>query len=367
MKVLLDGLFFNSSGFAEDNRMLFETLLTLGLDIQIIARDYSETMHSQLDEKRKSLVLPPTHNFQSLPVDLYICNIMAGSIKFFPFGKKNIARTMFETDRLPSHWVNELNKFDQVWVASKFNQSTFTNSGVIKPIFIVPSFLDLSKYDINGYVYPLSLNTQFNFLSVFDWQPRKGYDILINAFLEEFHDDLDVGLIIKTYTLSTNLDPLNEINNIMARYEPKHRNCEIYVINGTLNEYELIGLYRYSNAFVLPTRGEGWGRPLFEAMSLGLPTIATNWGGQTEFMNADNSFLIDLDCIETIDSTHYPIFQGHMWAKPSTEDLRKKMRYIVQNTQEAVTVGMKAMNEIKSNYSLEKNVVLLRDIFNQIP
>jgi glycosyltransferase involved in cell wall biosynthesis len=40
-------------------------------------------------------------------------------------------------------------------------------------------------------------------------------------------------------------------------------------------------LYTGADAFVLPSRGEGWGRPHIEAMAMGLPTIATNWSGNT--------------------------------------------------------------------------------------
>ena len=36
-------------------------------------------------------------------------------------------------------------------------------------------------------------------------------------------------------------------------------------------------LYAAADAFVLPSRGEGWGRPHVEAMAMGLPVIATNW------------------------------------------------------------------------------------------
>lgn len=39
--------------------------------------------------------------------------------------------------------------------------------------------------------------------------------------------------------------------------------------------------YKAGDAFVLPTRGEGWGRPHVEAMSMGLPVISTNWSGIT--------------------------------------------------------------------------------------
>lgn len=51
-------------------------------------------------------------------------------------------------------------------------------------------------------------------------------------------------------------------------------------------------LFRTADAFVLPTHGEAWGRPLAEAMFMEMPTIATQWSGQLEFMNDDNSFLV---------------------------------------------------------------------------
>ena len=45
---------------------------------------------------------------------------------------------------------------------------------------------------------------------------------------------------------------------------------------------ELPSLYLAVDAFVLPSRGEGWGRPVMEAMAMGLPSIATNWSGTGE-------------------------------------------------------------------------------------
>jgi len=50
----------------------------------------------------------------------------------------------------------------------------------------------------------------------------------------------------------------------------------------------LPNLYAAANVFVLPSRGEGWGRPHVEAMSMELPIIATNWSGPTEFMTESN-------------------------------------------------------------------------------
>jgi glycosyltransferase involved in cell wall biosynthesis len=45
---------------------------------------------------------------------------------------------------------------------------------------------------------------------------------------------------------------------------------------------------------------EGWGIPYMEAMSMGLPTIGTNFGGQLDFMNDKNSYLIEVDEMERV-------------------------------------------------------------------
>lgn len=53
----------------------------------------------------------------------------------------------------------------------------------------------------------------------------------------------------------------------------------LYVVSSHLSDAEFPRWYAAADAFVLPSRGEGWGRPHVEAMSMGLPVIATNWSG----------------------------------------------------------------------------------------
>ena len=52
-------------------------------------------------------------------------------------------------------------------------------------------------------------------------------------------------------------------------------------------------LYAGADAYVLPSRGEGWGRPYMEALAMGLPTIASRFSGNLEFMDDETSWLID--------------------------------------------------------------------------
>jgi len=62
-----------------------------------------------------------------------------------------------------------------------------------------------------------------------------------------------------------------------------------------LTRLELLKEYQDADAFVLPTRGEGWGLPAAEAMAVGLPTIVTNWSGPTGFATKDTAYLLPLE------------------------------------------------------------------------
>lgn len=106
-------------------------------------------------------------------------------------------------------------------------------------------------------------------------------------------------------------------------------------------------LYHKADCFVLPSRGEGWGRPHVEAMAMGLPVIATNWSGPTEFMTEENSYPIEVEAIDVINEG---AFRGHRWARPSVTDLRRKMRRVYENREEARLKGAKARQDMVDKY-----------------
>ena len=64
-------------------------------------------------------------------------------------------------------------------------------------------------------------------------------------------------------------------------------------MTGSLSASDMPRLYAGADAYVLPTRGEGWGRPFMEALAMGLPTIASRWSAVLEFMDDATSWLID--------------------------------------------------------------------------
>jgi len=123
-------------------------------------------------------------------------------------------------------------------------------------------------------------------------------------------------------------------------------------------------LFNAADCFVLPSHGEGWGLPLIEAMAIGLPTIGTNFSGNTEFMTPENSYLVKVKGMVDAPTS------GHKWAEPDSEDLREIIRRVYTNRVEAKEKGSRARQDIKE-FSLQKvgDIVIqkLTDLQARIP
>ncbi|MEF3307189.1 glycosyltransferase [Paenibacillus sp. GYB003] len=346
MNVLLEGIFYNGHGLAEGNRILLRMLHEAGFRVRIEARDADER-HKLLEPEEARFIA----SFETTKLgsnDIYLYNWVGSYVRRRPEFRVNIARTTFETDRIPDSWVPELNSFDEVWVQSTFNKTTFINSGVNVPIRLIPNFFDTDRFTPGGPALPLPVREPFRFLSVFDLKRRKGYDVLLDAFLDEFSAGDDVALVIK-------IRDNNKVNLLIEQIEshpkPKRDKPPVYIIDQMLSTEELLQLYRACDAFVLPTRGEGWGRPFFEAMLMELPVIGTNWSGQVDFMNSRNAELIQVEQFVEIMDNENPAFIGHVWAEPSKSDLRDKMRAVFMRKAEVKERAAWARKELLLKFS----------------
>merc|ERR1712061_937271 len=145
---------------------------------------------------------------------------------------------------------------------------------------------------------------------------------------------------IKTQKLEWSTDPDEDFKEFLGLHGKTVESVadRILVVKDILALAQLPSLYHAADAFVLPSHGEGWGLPTMEAMASGLPTIATGWGGQTEYMHSGNSFLLDysLDADSNVE---------HRWAFPKEDDLQKAMWDVVRGTQESQKRAARACQE----------------------
>ena len=270
----------------------------------------------------------------------------------------NIGRTMFETDSLPKDLVDICNTMDEIWVPSDFNIHTFSESGVdCSKLFKIPGTIDLDLFDPDKTI-PLDIpeiKDKFVFLSTFDFQPRKGWDILIKAFVEEFMGQNDVALLLKVFTFSSDMNSTvikEKIYSGIEQYYDLSKIPRIEIMDDFISTKEYPRLYKSVDCYVMPSRGEGWGRPYMEAMTMELPVIGTRWSANLEFMTDENSFLIDCNLIDI--RYDIPKFKGRKWADPDFNHLKKLLRYVYENYQEAKIKGKIARQDIKRKYSYNK-------------
>eukprot|EP01126_Amoeba_proteus_P038380 TRINITY_DN3997_c0_g3_i6.p1 TRINITY_DN3997_c0_g3~~TRINITY_DN3997_c0_g3_i6.p1 ORF type:complete len:215 (+),score=44.27 TRINITY_DN3997_c0_g3_i6:832-1476(+) len=186
--------------------------------------------------------------------------------------------------------------------------------------------------------FQLEINNQlkFKFLSIFKWEERKGWKILVRAFVEEFKKSENFGLFLLThgYHLSDENGPKKQLKDFVSLIM-KEKNIDesdipyIKILDLHIPQHQLPNLYQAADCVVIPSRGEGWGRPHVEALSMEKPLIATFWSGPTEFMTPENSYPLRTEpqLVEITEGA----FQGHKWAEPNLVHLKELMRDVVND------------------------------------
>ena len=356
LPILWSGPIFNSSGYAEQARNL---LARIGDKRQIYLRpagDQDSAFISGMDSAEyKALTemirLPETPYISLLSMPAY-------AFRRDPNAVYNIGKTYFETDGLSPEWVSRCNAMDEIWVASEFNVETFRRSGVTVPLVVIPDGVDADFY--RSGVEPLVIpgRRAFAFLSIFEWTYRKGWDVLLKAWAEVFSPDDDVCLILRSSPVQNGKK--NPPREIEARIDDYLRSlgysagkvAPVIVLKEQVPLVQMAGLYAAADAFVLPSRGEGWGNPYIQAMSCGLPVIGTRWSANLAFMNDENSYLIDISGLEQADEKmELPFYKGQFWSSPSPHHLGQLMKHVVSNTDSARQKGLQARRDVLSRWS----------------
>lgn len=155
------------------------------------------------------------------------------------------------------------------------------NSSVIHNIVDISSFQYVKRDN----------NQQFMFISVGNLLPIKGFDILIKAFAKAFHDDNDV-----TLSIVGEGEEREYLQSLINKYDVSDK----VKLLGQMTRLDLSLLMGEASAFVLASRSETFGVVYIEAMSSGMPVVATCCGGPEDFVNEDNGILVPVDAIDAL-------------------------------------------------------------------
>lgn len=193
----------------------------------------------------------------------------------------------WEYGHLPQAWVAQAADVDEFWVPSPLVRHMYVDSGVpAEKVRVIPNGVDTIKF--HPQVKPLKLNTKkkFKFLFVGGTIHRKGPDVLLDAFIHAFTSADDVCLVIKDFGGDSCYQG-QTAETVVKAIQQKPNAPEILYLKEEFSSDQMPSLYAACDCLVLPYRGEGFGMPVLEAMSCGLPVIVTAGGATDSFVNAD--------------------------------------------------------------------------------
>jgi glycosyltransferase involved in cell wall biosynthesis len=199
---------------------------------------------------------------------------------------------------LHKDYAERLNLFNEVWVPTRHGEQMFKSNGVRCNVIVMPLGVEISRYNSKAKPFNFGNVGSFRFISVFKWGLRKGYDILLKAYMEEFSSEEDVSLI-----LVSRCDTDNNPNRIAEDFKairmgidkPDSDLPHVSLYDKLIPEKDMPSIYRAGHAFVLISRGEGFGLPYYEASACGLPVIGSNCSGQSDLLKEHNSYLVEPD------------------------------------------------------------------------
>tara|TARA_Y100000310_G_scaffold341616_1_gene441348 strand:- start:4916 stop:6172 length:1257 start_codon:yes stop_codon:yes gene_type:complete len=204
-----------------------------------------------------------------------------------------------ESTKIVPQWIEKSMMMDKIIVVSQHAKYGFDNTEcgavnnqtgeeIVAKVMCPIEVVGYPIKEIEAADIVLNLTTDFNFLTVGTWIPRKNLENTIKWFVEEFYEQ-SVGLIVKTSlaknSIRDRIYTQQRLNTLLSPYDD--RQCQVYLLHGDLSEQEMSGLYTHPKvkAFVSLSHGEGFGLPLFEAAYSALPIIAPDWGGQCDFLH----------------------------------------------------------------------------------
>lgn len=272
--------------------------------------------------------------------------------------RRKAGMLVYETTELPPHWAQAIREhLDLLVVPSSLCVAAAERSGIPQDrILRIPYAYDPSRFI--PCPKPASWHEgsgrRFTFLCVAMPHLRKGLRELVQAFREEFDPDEPVQLILKLPYLPSQRRRRRpwELVDVEALLSPGPPGLSdgrtIHVVCRSEPPNMMPLWLAFCDAYVQPSYGEGFGLTILEAKAIGRPTIVTGWGGQMDFCDETNSYLIDYELVPAGEAQYDNGSKNAQCARPIIESLRVQMRRVFQDPEEARIKVRRSLGDVRA-------------------
>jgi glycosyltransferase involved in cell wall biosynthesis len=276
--------------------------------------------------------------------------------QYFTRGDKNrFGIWNYETTVLPKAFAKYAQCVDKVVPSSEFSRKIFADNGMPddKQI-VIPHGIHLDRFNNLG-KYSLKTSKKYKVLcNIAQPHLRKNIPGLLKAWGKAFTKQDDVCLVLKISKKSPN--PMFDVpvNEIMNDFKSKFKNhAEIEIIDTFITDIET--LYNACDVVITMAHAECFWMPGLEAFAANKVVISPRYGGQLDYMNDDNSILIDGKMIRADNRMQY--WEPSSYAAvfdPNVDQAAAKLKDVIANYDDYLKKFSPKMQEILPEYSWTK-------------
>ena len=337
MKIAYLSNWKSSSGYGHAARGYLKSLLTTPINV---AARHIDVTDETVDDYKRSLEtnehLLKLENNDLRNIDIVIHHTLPHLISPVSTAK-NVAMFAWETSDFRDNplWSYCLNnpRIDAIVTFCKQSSASIMNSGINKPIYVVPHAINNIINNKLNNIFQTTSNCVF--LSINEWSKRKNLDGLLRSYFTTFDVDEPVCLILKTFISGrTPQDSLNIINEEikLIKQSLKLKNTPpIYVITNRLNQIGIDTLHKTANYSINVSYGESFGLSVFESLPFGNPFIVSDSFAYNEYLpkhrNLGWHIPVQDDIVHGVNNGSDTLYTGHeIWQSPNLVLTQTAMR-----------------------------------------
>ena len=275
--------------------------------------------------------------------DAVIQNLLPYFFEYNAKFGKNIGLSAFETLNWRNCFPEKMKLMDQMWHPCFWQHCTHAIPEPVNP--------DNYKKEYPGLADQITSN-KVVFYWMGEYIPRKNLLFALRAFHTEFHRDEPVEFVIKTNKVGKPAAKTKELveydilhmKKEMALYDRVNDYKKEILITDYISEDQIYGLHQSCDVFIMPSHGEAWSLPMFDAYGFGNHIISTKTGcfndiyryippTEDGYVESPNVYEIhsEYDNVDLpLEKRPYKdLFTPHeRWRVPNLSSLMYHMRYI---------------------------------------
>lgn len=260
----------------------------------------------------------------------------------------------WELPQVPADWRHGIPFVHEIWVPSRFTADAVRPIADGRPVRVVPHPVAL-RAAVSPHASrsdrPFTVLTLFNAASSV---ARKNPLAAITAFRRAFGDDATTRLIVKTSNAAALPGAVGSITDALGS---SHYITLIYRV---MSAHEIDGLYQESDVVMSLHRSEGFGLTIAEGMLRGLPVIATDWSGNTDFLTPETGLPVPFRLIPAEDPQDTYHFPDMSWADADVDAAAEALRRLRADPARAAQLGQSAAAYARQAWSAESYASLVR-------